>query len=292
MIKSILVTGATGQRGGATVQELLKFGFQVKAFIRNKNSPKARELTKLGAELIEGDLLNFETFKTTLNEVDAVYMILPPVWDMNEEEDNKEADLGIAFIDLMKEKKIKFVIYSSVFMADKHKSFRPRFKHTIEDHLWKSGLKATVLHPATFMENFLMPSSGITEGKLYNFMPQGKKVPYISTEDIGIFARIIFQNPDNYAGQTIELLGDKIDEIEILNALQTSLGINLELVQLSLEELTAQNPLFGKLIEMFTYEPFLSVHLEALRILNPKLLSFSSWLEEFGKSKFITQSLY
>ncbi|KRD58742.1 hypothetical protein ASE40_20745 [Flavobacterium sp. Root935] len=229
MIKSILVTGATGKQGGATARELLKFGFQVKALIRYRYSKESNELAELGAQLIEGDWSNLDSFETALEGVDAVYMVLPPVWDMNEEEDNKEADLGIAFINLLKKRNIKFVIYSSVFMADKHKPFRPRFKHTIEEHLWKSGLKATVLHPATFMENFLMPSSGITEGKLYNFMPQGKKVPYISTEDIGIFARIIFQNPDSYVGKTIELLGDKIDEVEnfecITSKFRNSFGI-------------------------------------------------------------------
>nr|WP_315154033.1 NmrA/HSCARG family protein [uncultured Flavobacterium sp.] len=286
MIKSILVTGATGQQGSVTVRELLKVGFYVNALIRDKNSTKARELEKLGAKLIEGDWLNFESIKTALNEVDAVYMVLPPVWNMNEEEDNKEADLGIAFIDLMKEKNIKFVIYSSVFMADKHKSFRPRFKHTIEDYLWESGLKATVLRPATFMENFLMSTYGITEGKLYNFMPQGKKIPYITTEDIGIYARIVFQNPENYLGKTIDLAGDEIDENEILNILNSRLNLNLELVQLSIEELRAQNPLFGELIEMFTQIPFPIFDFDTLRKLNPQLRIFSSWMDEFGKSKF------
>lgn len=291
MIKRILVTGATGKQGGATARELLKIGFQVRALVRDQYSKEAKALAQSGAQLIEGDWSNLDSFEAALNEVEAVYMVLPPVWDMNEEEDNKEADLGIAFINLLQAKKIKFVIYSSVFMSDRHQPFRPRFKHTIEDYLWKSGLKATVLRPATFMENFLMPSSGIAEGKLYNFMPKGKKVPYISTEDIGIFARIIFQNPDSYAGKTIELLGDKIDEIEILNALQSSLGVNLELVQLSIEDLTAQNPLFGKLIEMFAYEPFPAVDIDALKIVNPQLRSFSSWLDEFGKSKFIERDL-
>ena len=158
MIKSILVTGATGQQGGATARELLKFGFQVKALVRDKNSNESKELAQLGTQLIKGDWSNFDSFETSLNDVDAVYMVLPPVWDMNEEEDNKEADLGIAFINVLKYKNIKFVIYSSVLMSDKHKSFRPRFKHSIEEHLWKSGLKAVVLRPATFIENFLLPS--------------------------------------------------------------------------------------------------------------------------------------
>lgn len=287
MIKSILVTGATGQQGGATARELLKFGFQVKALIRDKNSNKAKELAQLGAKLIKGDWSNFDSFETSLNHVDAVYMVLPPVWDMNEEADNKEADLGIDFINVLKDKNIKFVIYSSVFMSDKQKAFRPRFKHTIEEHLWKSGLHAVVLRPATFMENFLMPSTGISEGKFYNFMPQGKKVPYITTEDIGIFARIIFQDPDKYVGKTIDLAGDKIDEIEILNALRSSLGIDLKLVQLTTDELKIQNPLFARLIEMFTNVPFPAIDIDALRTLNPQLRSFSSWLDEIGKSKLV-----
>src|SRR5690606_28123825 len=118
MIKSILVTGATGKQGGATVRELLKFEFRVKALVRDRNSNESRDLVQLGAQLIEGNWSNFDSLESALNEVNAVYMVLPPVWDMNEEEDNKEADLGIAFIDLLKTKNMKFVIYSSVYMSD------------------------------------------------------------------------------------------------------------------------------------------------------------------------------
>lgn len=287
MIKSILVTGATGNQGGATARQLLEFGFEVKALIRDINSNESKKLAQLGAQLVEGDWSNFDSFQSSLDGVDAVYMVLPPVWNMNEEEDNKEADLGISFIDLLKHKNVGFVIYSSILMSDRHKSFRPRFKHTIEEYLWKSGLKATVLHPATFMENFLMTSSGVSEGKLYNFMPQGLKAPYITTEDIGIFARIVFQDPDSYAGKTIDLAGDFIDEIDVLNAFKSSLGLDLELVQFSIEDLAAQNPLFAKLIEMFRRERFPAIDLEALRDINPQLRSFSSRWDEFGRSKFL-----
>lgn len=286
MIQNILVTGATGQQGGATARELLAHGFKVSALTRNIDSPAAQELAKIGVDLFEGDWSDLDALAPLLETVDAIYMVLPPTWNMSEEEDNKEADLGIAFIDLIKDKKIKYVIYSSVMMADKHKSFRPRFKHTIEEYLWKSGLKATVLRPATFMENFLMPSSGVSEGILYNFMPKGMKVPYITTEDIGVFARIVFQDTETYAGRTLELAGDEVDEQEILKTLQTSLGKELQLIQLSKEALTAQNVLFGKLIDMFTNTPFPTLDFAALRELNPQLRTFSTWLEQFGKEKF------
>lgn len=292
MIQRILVTGATGQQGGATARELLAHGYQVIALTRDINSKQALELGKMGAELVEGDWSDLDSFTRLLETVDAVYMVLPSSWNMSEEEDNKEADLGIAFIDLLKHKKIKYVIYSSVMMADKQKSFRPRFKHTIEEHLWKSGLHATVLHPATFMENLLMPSSGVSEGKLYNFMPQGRKVPYITTEDIGVFARVVFQDPDTYIGKTLELAGDEVDEQEILKALKSNLGKDIELIQLAKEALAAQNILFGKLIDMFTNTPFPTLDFDALRKLNPQLRTFPAWLEQFGKAKFNSRKHY
>jgi len=283
MIQSILVTGGTGQQGGATVRELLAHGFQVSALTRNIDSPEAQELVNKGVKLIEGDWSNLDSFASSLETIDAVYMVLPPTWNMSVEEDNKEADLGIAFIDLMKHKKVNYVIYSSVMMADKQKSFRPRFKHTIEEYLWESGIKATVLRPATFMENFLMPSSGISDGMFYNFMPEGRKIPYITTEDIGVFARVVFQNPEKYIGRTLELAGDEVDEKEILAAINQTLGGDLKLVQLHKADLAAQNVLFGKLIDMFCSTPFPTIDFEELRKLNPQLRTFPAWLEQFGK---------
>ena len=286
MIKSILVTGATGQQGGPTVNELLAHGFIVSALTRNINSPAAQQLANKGAKLVKGDWSNLDSFASSLEAIDAVYMVLPPTWNMSEEEDDKEADLGIAFIDLLKQKKIQYVVYSSVMMADKHKSFRPRFKHTIEEYLWTSGIKATVLRPATFMENFLMPSSGIAEGNFFNFMPQGRKIPYISTEDIGVFARVVFQNPEKYVGQTLELAGDEVDEQEVLAALNSSLGSDLKLIQLHKADLVAQNVLFGELIDMFTTTPFPRIDYKGLSTMNPRLRTFPEWLEQFGEEGF------
>lgn len=285
MIKKILVTGATGQQGSATVKELLAHKFQVRALSRNITSSASKALETLGAELIEGDWSDLNSIRPALQDVDAVYMVLPPVWNMSTEEDNKEADLGISFVNMVYDAGINFLIYSSVMMADKHKSFRPRFKHTIEDYIWSIGLKATVLRPATFMENLLMPTSGLAEEKLYNFMPVGKKVPYISTEDIGVFARVVFQNPTKYEGKTLEIAGDILDERQILATLEKGLGKKIELVQLTREMLTNQNPLFGELIDLFAREEFPKIDFDELIKLNSGLRTFEKWLNEFGRNR-------
>ncbi len=56
MSKSIfvLVTGATGQQGGTLARVLLKKGHCVRGLTRKPDSPTAKELVRLGAEIATG----------------------------------------------------------------------------------------------------------------------------------------------------------------------------------------------------------------------------------------------
>jgi len=59
----VLITNATGQQGGALAKQLLERGHTVRTLTRKPESEKAKQLLKLGAELIEGnfDNPNFES---------------------------------------------------------------------------------------------------------------------------------------------------------------------------------------------------------------------------------------
>ena len=52
----ILVTGATGQQGGAVARQLLSGGCKVRAMTRNPQSEAAKALSNIGAEVVKGDL--------------------------------------------------------------------------------------------------------------------------------------------------------------------------------------------------------------------------------------------
>ena len=57
--RTIAVVGATGAQGGGLVRAILSdagSSFAVRALTRDVNSPKARELAGLGAEVIEANL--------------------------------------------------------------------------------------------------------------------------------------------------------------------------------------------------------------------------------------------
>jgi len=52
----ILVSGATGQQGGAVLRYLLKDGgFRVRALTRDTKSQKAEALVRQGVEVVAGD---------------------------------------------------------------------------------------------------------------------------------------------------------------------------------------------------------------------------------------------
>ena len=54
--RGVLVTGATGQQGGAVARALLSRGHRVKALTRKPDSDAARQLMSAGADLVTGDL--------------------------------------------------------------------------------------------------------------------------------------------------------------------------------------------------------------------------------------------
>ena len=54
--RRVLVTGATGQQGGAVARALLSRGHSVQALTRKPDSDAARQLKSEGADVVVGDL--------------------------------------------------------------------------------------------------------------------------------------------------------------------------------------------------------------------------------------------
>ena len=73
--KKVLVTGATGQQGGATARELLAKGFAVRVMTRNPGSEKAVALKKLSAEVVKGDLDDRSSLEAAVKDVWGVFAL-------------------------------------------------------------------------------------------------------------------------------------------------------------------------------------------------------------------------
>lgn len=72
----ILVTGATGNQGGAVLRHLLKRSiFTVRAMVRNLNDPKAQALKQAGAELVAADLDDRASLDRALSGVYGIFSV-------------------------------------------------------------------------------------------------------------------------------------------------------------------------------------------------------------------------
>src|SRR6266849_3274811 len=76
--RTFLVTGATGDTGGATVEQILARGHRVRALAHTQDD-RAKRLQRLGAEVVFGDFLNLDDVGAALRGVAGAYFCYPSV---------------------------------------------------------------------------------------------------------------------------------------------------------------------------------------------------------------------
>ena len=278
MNQLILVFGATGQQGGAVARQLLAHGFPVRAFTRDTESEAARQLQRAGAELVAGDMGDAAALATAMRGVYGVFSVQPPTWAPTLASDAEEARVGQLIAQVAQQGGVQHLVYSSVLGSELQVAFRPAFKYAVEEYIWQSGLPATVLKPAVFMENAYLPHFGLPAASIYNATPFELPTPYIAVGDIGVFARLAFQRPQEFMGQSLNLAGDSLTVSALAELLTHELGTPIMAVQVPLAMVKAQNELLGQFIEAVYAHGIPPIDLAALRRLHPQLLTFAEWV--------------
>ncbi len=211
--KTVFVTGATGNQGGAVVRHLLSKGYRVKALVRNPDSPRAKSLVQENVEIIKGDLNDTASYRNHLQNTDAVFCNLH-----FKEGVDKETRQGFNFVTISKEQGVKHIIYSSVIGCDLNTGI-PHWesKWKIENHIKSTRIDFTILRPASLFENLLLPQvkSRILKGKLVLPTRADKVQQFIGADDIGRVSAAILSDPGKYAGRTIMLASEQMDGSEL-----------------------------------------------------------------------------
>jgi len=220
--KTIFVTGATGNQGGAVVYNLLKNGFRVKALVRNTSSEAARLLAQPNVEVIQGDLNNPGSYQHHLSEVDGVFCNLT-----YKDGVDKELNQGFHLVNSSRDSRVKHFLYSSVIGCDANTGiphWETKFK--IENQLKESGLDYTIIRPSSLYENLLIPevNKRILKGKLVLPINGNKEQQFISAGDIGKISTAIFSDPVKYAGKTMTVAAEQMDGIQMAAILSKALG--------------------------------------------------------------------
>jgi uncharacterized protein YbjT (DUF2867 family) len=218
--KIILVTGATGQQGGAVARSLLRRGQRIRALTRNP--AKAAWLAKEGAEMARGDLTDSASLRAALQGVQGVFAMSTPF----EAGMDEEVAQGTMLADLAKQAGVRHYVYTSVGGAERNTGI-PHFdtKWQVEQHIRRIGLPATILRPVWFMENFgTFCRPFILQGTLALPLRPDRKLQMIALQDIGEFGATAFMRPNDFLDQAIELAGDELTMIEVVTHLSRTMG--------------------------------------------------------------------
>jgi len=280
--KTIAVTGATGQQGGAVARRLLAEGWQVRALTRDTSKPQAQALAAQGAAVVPGDMDSRAELDAAFQGADAVFSV-QNYWLPNVGYDG-EVRQGKLVVDAAKAAGIQHVVYSSVGAAHRgegQKHFAS--KYVIEQYLQASGLPYTILRPVGFMDNNNSPWArpALLNGSLASIgLRPDKTMQMVAVADIAAFVSLVLTQPQKYLGQTIELAGDELTETQIAATYARVIGRPVTLAApqpggwAPEEELKAMNRFFNG--EAYTAD------IAALRQAYPGLLTLEQYLRQSG----------
>ncbi len=275
----ILVSGATGQQGGAVARSLLERGFAVRGLTRDVEKAEARELADLGAEVVSGDLEDRTSIERVLEGVHGVFS----VQQFMEVGVEGEVRQGVQLADAAKEAGVEHYVYTSVGSAHRDTGI-PHFdsKYEVEEHVRASGVPYTVLRPVFFMQNWEYMREPILGGTLPQPLDPDKHFQMIDAEDIGVFAAMAFEDPEAWIGREVDLAGDELTMPEIAGTFSRVIGRDVDYFQVPWEgfeeQMGEEYAVMYRWFNDYGYE----ADIAALRDEYPGLVSFEQYLRTHG----------
>ncbi|SRR6266498_1790994 len=170
----ILVTGATGNAGGAVVRALVNAGARVRALIR-RDADQAR--LPADVEGVTGDLNRPQTLRASLASVSAVFLL------------SGYQDLPDALAEMRNAGVERVVLLSSSAAPDGDLSNAVARYHILSEQAVRdSGLPFTFLQPNSFMSNALQWVPQLQAGDVVRAPFAEVRVAMIDPDDLGAVA--------------------------------------------------------------------------------------------------------
>lgn len=222
----ILVCGASGTTGGATVDALLTAGAPVRAFTRNAASYAAPD----GVEVAVGSFDDPASLERALDGAEQAYLVV----------NETEAGLAqrMAFVDVAERSGVRHVVYLSAFGAgEAGGQMRFAAEHgEVEERLRASEMVVTALRPNAFMQNYLAQvGTAVGHGSVYTPMSAEARVSLVDARDIGEMAAAALTQ-ERHAGRDYTLTGQvALTDGDVAACFATALGRAVSHVQVPVE---------------------------------------------------------
>jgi uncharacterized protein YbjT (DUF2867 family) len=248
---TILVTGATGQQGGALARELLARGHAVKAMTRKPESEPAKTLAGLGAKIVAGDIDDEGSLGRALGGAWGVFAV-QNTWEAGVE---KEEEQGKRFARVAKRLGVKHFVYSSVGSAHR-KTGIPHFdnKWRVEEVVRSLRFPSfVIIRPVFFMENLTSPwfKPAIDQGNVAMGMKPTTSLQMIAVKDIGRYLAWAFENGEKLNGRAIDIAGDTKTGPEAAQIIGKVAGRQIGFFQVPIAEVRKFSDDFATMYEWF-----------------------------------------
>ena len=248
--RTVLVTGATGQQGGAVARALLSRGHRVKALTRKPDSDAARLLMSAGADLETGDLGDAASVLQAASGVGAM-LLMGNSYEAGTEEETRQE---IIAAEAAKAAGVGHLIYSSVADANK-KTGIPHFesKYLVEKHVAGLGIPYTISAPVAFMENVVAPWSigALRQGTHAFAMPPKRVLQLVALADIGAFVAALVERREQAFGKRLDFAGDELSGEEQAKNLSHAIGRPIEYQEIPVAAIRQQSEDAALMFEWF-----------------------------------------
>jgi len=302
--KIIAVVGATGAQGGGLVRAILadKGGpFAARAVTRHASSDKARELARLGAEVVAADLDDGASLRRAFAGAHGAFCVTF-FWEHHSPE--KEQAHARAMAEAAKHAGVRHVVWSTFedtrawvplhddrmpTLGGKYKVPHFDAKAEANNYFTELGVPVTFLHTSFYWDNLIHfgmgPKKG-PDGKLGFTLPMGRaKLPGIAAEDIGRCVYGIFKRGAEFIGKSVGVAGEHLSGAEMATALGKALGQEVRFNDVSPEEYRKFGfPGADDLGNMFQFKRDFEADYRGMRdvalsrSLDPALQTFDAWL--------------
>src|ERR1700733_456445 len=237
--RTILITGVTGQQGGAVAQALRGTGFHLRGLTRKPENERAAALAHQGIEIVKGDLDDEATLRRALAGAWGVF----GVQNAGEAGVEREEAQGKRLATLARDAGVEHYVYTSVGSAHKrtgvpHFDNKWRIEETVRGLRFPSHV---ILRPVFFMENLLAPFS-LQGSTLAWALAPSTKLQMVAVDDIGWFGARAFTDAGALNGREIDLAGDVRTMPETAEILAGALGRPVALAQTPIEQVRHSRP--------------------------------------------------
>ena len=233
-----LITGATGATGREAAKLLLQRGHAVRALVHGLDA-RSEALQAAGAEIVVGDLRNFESVRAALEGIRAAYFVFP-------------IEPGILqgtayFAQAAKEARVEAVVNMSQATARRIAKSHAAQDHWIAERVFDwSGVPVVHLRPTFFAEWLLYWADFIKAGILPLPFGTGRHAPIAAEDQARVIANILLE-PRTHLGQTYPLFGaEEMTFREMSSKVEQLLGRPLRYERVDIPTLKALAKEHGK----------------------------------------------